>query len=199
MNAHGLRRPFQRRNVFALAVALSSSLVLLCGLSFSAAQGPAKAEREVADKIPKHLPIKVKIKKPERLKDAENNDWLDDMEIEITNTGTKPIYYLRITLDMPDVWHESGKNYVFIYEFGRGELAAWEEPVLPDDVPLRPGETVTVNPPANHIKGWKSAREEGRITNPRKIEFVFREINFGDGTGFAGISGTPMPRPRQRS
>ncbi|HEX8719667.1 MAG TPA: hypothetical protein VF736_03410 [Pyrinomonadaceae bacterium] len=49
MNAHRLRTLFGRRNVFALALALSSSLVFMCGLSFSAAQGPEKEEREVDD------------------------------------------------------------------------------------------------------------------------------------------------------
>lgn len=153
----------------------------------------------MVDKIPKHLPIKVKIRKPEKLKDAKNDGWVDDLEIEVTNTGAKPIYFLLIHLWMPDVWHESGKNYVFMYKYGRGDLAAFEEAVLPEDVPLRPGEAVTLSPPANHIKGWKGSRAEGRITNPRKIEFVFQLINHGDGTGFMGRSGTPMPRPRRRS
>jgi hypothetical protein len=196
MNAHGLRGLLQRRNVFALAVALSSSLVLLCGLSFSAAQGPARGEREVVDKIPKHLPIKVKIKKPERLKDAENDAWTDDTEIEVTNTGAKPIYYLSIRLNMPDARHENGLNYGFLYHFGRIYLADLGEPLQPDDVPLRPGETVTLNLHAKNIEGWKFLRGQGRVNNPTKIEFVFSVINFGDGTGFASKDGRPMPMQR---
>jgi hypothetical protein len=199
MNAHNLRSPFRRHHVVPFALALSVSLVALCGLRYSTAQEPEKKEREVVDKIPKHLPIKVKVKKPEKLKDAKNEDWLDDMEVEITNTGTKPIYYLHMRLDMPDVLGPNGIMYGFTYRFGRNDLVAWEEPVRPDDVPLRPGETITLNPPANHIEGWKGARKEGRVKNPKKIEFVFGEINFGDGTGFAGRNGTPMPVKRQRS
>ncbi|HEX8282124.1 MAG TPA: hypothetical protein VF588_02165 [Pyrinomonadaceae bacterium] len=199
MNAHTLRPILRRENFFTLLVLPLLSLVFAFGLSPGRAQEEAKGEREVLDKIPKHLPIKVKVKRPERLKDGKNDDWLDDMEIEITNTGTKPIYYLHVRLDMPDVLGPNGIMYAFGYKYGRGALVAWEEPVLPDDVPLRPGETVTLNPPANHIKGWRGAREEGRIKNPKKIEFVFGVINFGDGTGFAGVQGTPMPRPRRRS
>jgi hypothetical protein len=197
MNTHAPHSTFRRRNVVPFVLALSASLVAVCGLSYSRAQ--ETEEREVIDKIPKHLPIKVKIRKPEKLKDAKNDDWLDDIEIEVTNTGTKPIYYLHIRFNMPDVLAPNGIMYAFTYRFGRSALVAWEEPVRPDDVPLRPGETITLNPPANHIAGWKGAREEGRIKNPKKIEFVFGEINFGDGTGFAGRSGTPMPVKRQRS
>jgi hypothetical protein len=199
MNAHSFRTMLRRRNLFPLIAFSLLSLISAFGLSFGRAQSDEKEEREVVDEIPKHLPIKVKIKKPEKLKGAENNEWVDDMEIEVTNTGTRPIYYLLIQLWMPDVLHESGKNYAFDYTFGRGALVAWEEPLLPDDVPLRPGETVTLNPPANHVEGWKGVRKKGRITNPKKIEFVFRQINFGDGTGFAGRSGTAMPMLRRRS
>ena len=46
-------------------------------------------ERELEDKIPKHLPIKVKIKKEKEkaFKDLKNEKWLRDFELEITNTG----------------------------------------------------------------------------------------------------------------
>ena len=98
MNAHARRSPFRRRDAVPLILALLFPLVVLCGLSYSRAQEAEKKEREVVDRIPKHLPIKVKVKKPEKLKDAKNDDWLDDMELEVTNTGTKPIYCLSISL-----------------------------------------------------------------------------------------------------
>jgi len=196
MNAHNFRSLIQRRHVVPLALALSVSLVALCGLSYSRAQEQEPEEREVVEKIPKHLPIKVKIKKPEKLKDAKNEDWLDDMEIEVTNTGTKPIYCLSISLWMPDVRHENGTMYGFRYKLGRIALVDLGEPIQPDDVPLRPGETVILNPPANNIEGWRSLRKKGRVSNPKKLEFVFQVINFGDGTGFVAPTGIPLPRRR---
>ena len=98
MNAHGLRSLFRRRNFAALTAVFFLSLVAVCGFSYSRAQSDEKEEREVVDKIPKHIPIKVKVKKPEKLKDAENEDWLGELELEVTNTGTKPIYHLHISL-----------------------------------------------------------------------------------------------------
>lgn len=199
MNARRTRPAFRRRNLASITVLLMCSLVAVCGFSYSKAQSDEKEERELAEKIPKHLPIKVKVKKPEKLKDSKNEDWLDDMEIEVTNTGTKPIYFLSIHLAMPDVLAEDGHKYVFLYKYGRIDLAAFEEPVRPDDVPLLPGETVTLTPPANHIEGWRSLREKGKVINPKKLELKFQEINHGDGTGFLGTGGTPMPVSKQRS
>jgi hypothetical protein len=188
-----------RRHLAAAAVCLMFSLAALCGLSSGRAQSGEKEEREVVDKIPKHLPIKVKIKKPEKLKDARDENWLDDLSIEVTNTGTKPIFFLSIHLAMPDVLAPDGHKYAFLYKYGRIDLAAFEESVRPDDVPLQPGETVTLMPPANHVEGWKSLRGEGKVTNPRKLELKFQEINHGDGTGYLGTDGTPMPIRKQRS
>ena len=194
MNAHGLRSLFSRQNLLPLTVTFLLLLFVVWGFAASGAQqSPPEGGREVSDKVPKHLPIKVKIKKPEKLKDAENDDWLDYLEIEVTNTGTKPIYFLSIDLDLPDVLGENGLNYGFDYMYGRGGLIAFEEPVRPDDVPLRPGETVTLMPPAPQIEGLRALRKEEKVAKPRKLDFIFQLINFGDGTGFMGRSGTPMP------
>src|SRR5918912_718223 len=134
MNAHSLRSTLRRRNLLLLTAFFLLSLVAFFGFSAGTAQSDEKEEREVVDKIPKHLPIKVKIKKPEKLKDAKNEDWPDDMEIEITNTGSKPIYYLRIHLALPDVLAENGKNYIFPYLYGRFDLGGFGEPIQPTDV-----------------------------------------------------------------
>src|SRR5215213_1180107 len=144
MNAHNFRSLIRRRHVTPLILALSVSLVVLCGLSYSRAQEPGKGEREVVYKIAKHLPIKFKVKKPEKLKDAENEDWLGGLEVEVTNTGTKPIYYLNISAYLPDVVAPDGHSYGFGLKYGRGALISLSEPVRPDDVPIPPGGVVVL-------------------------------------------------------
>jgi hypothetical protein len=196
MNAHRLGSLTRRRRAVPFILALSFSLVALCGLSYSRAQEPGKQEREVEYKIPKHLPIKVKVKKPERLKDARNEDWLGELEVEVVNTGTKPIYHLHISLFLPDVFAPSGRNFGFTLEYGRVELISLSEPVRPDDVPIPPGGVVVLKVPADEVEGWKLFRAEGKSTNPKKIDFRFNYLSFGDGTGFVG--GKPIPEPRER-
>jgi hypothetical protein len=199
MNAHSFRSLVRRRSIVLMAIVLLSSLAFAYGLASSVAQESEKEEREVEDKIPKHLPIKVKIKKPDKVKDLKNDDWFGDLEVEITNTGSKPIYFLSIALLLPDVLTNDGRNYGYKLRYGRVALAAFEEPVRPDDVPILPGESVTVKGHADEVEGWKRFRAKGKLTNPKKLEFKFQEINHGDGTGFVGFDGTPIPIRKERS
>lgn len=199
MNAHGFRTMLRRRNLFALIVFSLLSLVFAFGLSFSRAQsGGQKEEREVVYKIAKHLPIKVKVKKPEKLKDAENEDWLGELEVEVTNTGTKPIYYLNISVYLPDVFAPSGLNNAFRLKYGRDGLFSLSEPVRPDDMPIQPGGVVVLRVHENSVEAWKLLRAGGERTKPKKIEFRFNDLNFGDGTGFLGSDGKPMPEIKER-
>ena len=150
------------------------------------------------DKIPKHLPIKIKVKKPEKLKDEKNEEWLGELEVEVTNTGTKPIYFLQIFIDLSDVFASNGLNIAFPIEYGRGELISLSEPVRSDDVPVLPGGVIVLKVPAVDVDGWNRGRAKGELTNPKKVEFFFHYINFGDGTGFVGTGGKPLPDRKER-
>lgn len=70
---------------------------------------PQENERQVVDLIPKHVPIKIKIKKEKEagFKDLSNEKWAREFELEVTNTGTKPIYYLYFHV-MTDVKAAAG-------------------------------------------------------------------------------------------
>ena len=201
MNAHSFRTLLRRRNLAPLTFTLLFLLVAVCGLVASGAQEsspPEKEEREVVDKIPKHLPIKLKVRKPEKVKDLKNEEWLGELEVEVTNTGTKPIYYLLIVLDLPDVYASNGLNIAYPLEYGRGALISISEPVRPDDVPIKPGEVAVLSAPAVRVQNWKRARAKGTLTNPKRVEFFFQHINFGDGTGFVGTDGKPLPEGKER-
>ena len=198
MHAHGFRTLFSRRHVNALVFALSFALVAVCGFSYSRAQSDEKGGREVVDKIPKHLPIKVKVKKPERLKDVKNEEWLGELELEVTNTGSKPIYFLEVFIDLPDVFAPNGLNLAYPVEYGRSALTSIKEPVRPDDVPIRPGEVFVLKVHKDDAEGWKRGRVKGELTNPKRIELLFVQINFGDGTGFVGTDGRPLPERKER-
>jgi hypothetical protein len=198
MNAHTLHSLIRRRHIVPLALTLSFSLVVLCGLSHGRAQEAGKGEREVEYKIPKHLPIKVKVKKPEKLKDAGNEEWLGELEVEVTNTGTKPIYYLHISVYLPDVVGSSGHSYGFGLKYGRDALFSLSEPVRPDDVPIHPGGVVVLKVHENLVEAWRRRQDRGERTNPKKIEFIHNNLNFGDGTGFLGGVGKPMPEWKER-
>jgi hypothetical protein len=78
-------------------------LVLLCGaaiLFINGALAPDRTnaqlsgQRVIENLVPKHVPIKIKIKedKEKALKDMNNDKWTSDLVLEVTNTSDKPIY-----------------------------------------------------------------------------------------------------------
>ncbi len=184
-----------RQRKFFAPLTILALLIALCGVVIvSSIAQSEKKEREIEEKIPTHLPIKVKIKKPEKVKDLKNEDWLSDLEVEVINTGTKPIYYLYINLSLPDVVDDDGINYGFILRYGRVELVDLTERLLPDDVPILPKESAVLKVAPIWVEGWKASRREGRRSNPKKFVLRFQLLNFGDGTGFMGPTGVPLPR-----
>ena len=100
-----------RRQSNAAPFLLLALFVTLCvvGVVSGTGQSDAKEEREVEDRIPAHLPVKFKVRNPEKAKDLKNEDWLRDIEIEVKNTGTKPIYFLRFSLFFIDVQRRRGQ------------------------------------------------------------------------------------------
>lgn len=159
-------------------------------------------EREIVDKIPVHLPIKIKIKNPEKAKDLENDRWLADLEIEVKNTGTKPIYFLRLGLSFVDVKRDSGTRIGYSLVYGRsGFIKITTERPTPEDVPIEPGGTHVFKLHEDYVKGWNWYRTQvEKKPHPKKIEIFFSDLSHGDGTGYATNGGVPIPNlPKKKS
>jgi hypothetical protein len=158
-----------------------------------AAQLP-QVERELIDNLPKHLPLKIKVR------NLKSEQWVRDFALEITNTSDKPIYYLRMFLDLPDVKAEDGINLGFPLQYGRGALISFAVPVESDDVPIKPGETYTWRIPEQLQLGWERfVKRRGLAkSEPKKLKFIFQSLNFGDGTGFRFTSGRPFDIHKRR-
>jgi hypothetical protein len=179
-------------------IALLFLLLVPCavGIVSSTAQAPSQdstaqpptQERELDDRIPKHLPIKVKVK------NLNNAKWDRDLEVEVTNTGEKPIYFLMFSLFFVDVKMEDGTDIGFPLRYGRPELYSVENRPTPEDVPIQPGETVFIKAPEGLTKGWEKFRIKHEMPHPKKIGIRFHSLNFGDGTGFHTTGGLPLPK-----
>ena len=119
-------------------------------------------ERELEDTIPKHLPIKVKIKKEKEkaFKDLKNEKWARDFVLEITNTGDKPIYLLHFIVFLPEIRDEGGRNLSFGLSYGRAELGDIGTKATADDVPIKPGETHTFDLGEGQVLGWEGFQRE---------------------------------------
>jgi hypothetical protein len=186
--ALGVKRFFQV-SLFCLAAIFLVKFVLVP----SAAQ--STGERELEDKTPKHLPIKVKIKaeKEKAFKDLKNEKWIRDLELEVTNTGDKPIYLLHFLVILPEITDENGHNISLALHYGGTELTGIETKAGPDDVPIKPGETYTFNISEGQALGWEAFKRKKSWPHPKKLVLKFQILSFGDGTGFVGNEGMAVP------
>src|SRR6185295_16782108 len=113
-------------------------------------------ERKFEDEIPKHLPIKFKLKaeKEKKFKDLDNPEWYRDFELEVTNTSDKPIYFLELWLVYPEINAGSGAPVAVPLRYGRMKFIEQKTVPLPTDVPIQPGETYVFTIPNSDRKGW---------------------------------------------
>lgn len=180
-----------------MLIATPVAFLALCGVGImsSTAQSTQKEGRELEDKIPKHLPLKVKVK------NLKNEKWAHDLEVEVTNTSNKPIYYLFLILTLPEVKSESNRAMGFQLIYGRSELVDFAAPLKPEDVAIRPGESYTLKIPEQFSLGWEQFAVKRKLpkSEPKKIKIRFGQLNFGDGTGFSFTDGSPIDIHRQQS
>src|ERR1043166_6456443 len=156
---------------------------------------PQENERQLEDLIPKHVPIKIKIKKEKEagFKDLNNEKWGWDFEFEVTNTGTKPIYSLDLYV-VTDVKAAAGFRVVSMLSYGRPELGDIKTKAEPTDVPIQPGESVSLKFDPNQLNAWDYKRKKENRPLPKHLKIQFQFLNFGDGTGYVGSGATALPR-----
>ena len=176
--------------VLVSALALLSFMIVL-----SDAQSD---ERMLENTIPEHLPIKVKIKKnkEQSFKDMKNEKWVREFELEVKNTGDRPIYFLYLMLILPEI-SVGGNALAFPLVYGRAEIGDIRTKATEEDTPIDPGETYVFKIHPGQVPPWeKAVREEGR-KQPRKVVLNFQILSFGDGTGYAGTDGQALPQPKK--
>ena len=195
MKPHRLLRAIRISKPAALLLAFLASTVALSavGIVSSTAQS-AQDEREFKNTVPEHVPIKVKLRNEQSFKDKKNKKWARELEIEVKNTGSKPIYFMYMVVVMPDMvvgGHPAGLQLTY----GRKELVRLDTPIQSDDVPIMPGETTILRISEVQVRGYEKLRDEEGRPDPKNIEFDLQLINFGDGTGLRSTKGRPHPDP----
>ncbi|MEK6282323.1 MAG: hypothetical protein AABN95_18350 [Acidobacteriota bacterium] len=165
------------------------------GQEIAAFRTSQEGEREFEDSIPKHLPIKIKIRKEKEreFKDLNNERWVRDFVLEVTNTGDKPIYFLSLNL-WSDVKGASGKFLVFGLVFGQIELGDIRVKAQPGDMSIKPGETYGFPIHPGQVEAWESMNRRENRPPVKKLRAEFDMMSFGDGTGYAGTDGQALPR-----
>jgi len=158
-------------------------------------------ERKFEDEIPKHVPIKFKIKadKEKKFKDLKNAGWYRDFELEVTNTSDKPMYYLELVLVYPEIEAAPGVPVAVDLRYGRLNFIYHDTRPLPADVPIQPGETFVFSVTEQDQKGWEWHKKNENTPDPKKVILQFGTLSFGDGTGYDTLQAVPYPYRRNRA
>lgn len=140
---------------------------MLSGLS----SAQSSEERVIDNLVPKHVPIKIKLKedKERALKDMNNDKWTSDLELEVTNISDKPIYLLELWVEMPEIISENGHRVGFTLRYGRAAFVDFDARPIPDDKPIQPKETYV-------FKIEESINRAGQRTRPNSTKQIPREL-----------------------
>jgi len=183
------------RLLFAALVVVIALMLLYRGASGPTnAQQSQPQERQIENTIPKHVPIDVKIakEKEKNWKDLKNERWASDFEVEITNTGEKPIYTFGLSLyfDVPNEYQDYLRADIV---YGRPEISRIGSKPTADDIPLKPGESKIFTLQPGDLRSFEKGRREKGWQLPTRVKIKVGNLNFGDGTGF--VLGQPVSVP----
>ncbi len=196
-----------KHKINVIAVLCLTCFVVVCSIAAvkSAAHNQAQdtqepkfkefgVKRKLKQKVFKDMPVAI-----QRIKslDEDGDKWFRNLQIEVKNGSDKPIYFISMTLEFPDITPDNdgttGDIPVvtgFILRYGNHRLMDVSKLATPEDVPLKPGETYTFEIPEGRWKGLESMKARKNLTSQstKNIIATFSRISFGDGTGFIGGS-----------
>lgn len=128
----------------------------------------------------------------------KNENWARDFELEVTNTGNKPIYHFYLLL-ITDIKAAAGFRIVAPVYYGRDELGTISTLATPDDIALKPGGSVILRIHRGQLDAWDYMRRTQNRPHPKKIQVRLEGLSFGDGTGYGGEDGVALPRTPEQS
>lgn len=177
----------------AIFVVQITFLIVLCSITVSSQE---EVESRIINKIPSHVPLRVEI----RNGGLDSN--LEDVEIKITNTGTRPIYYLSLTLASAEEFMP--RNRVGLgtsLKIGNPKLADYSrsashfETERANTVPFAPQDSRIFFIAKQEAEGfWKVMNDKGYPTDS-KLVLEIQNLSFGDRTGYFTRDAIEMPKP----
>lgn len=176
---------------FLLLLALIVIVILLMNAKVTSSIARAQGERVFENAISKEVPIKVRVKKEKEasFRNMKNEKWVREFELEVTNSGDKPIYFLFLDL-ITDV-KLGGDPLEFSLVYGRAELGDIVSKARTEDEPIAPGSTYVFKIHPGQVPAWEQSVREARHTEASKIRLKIESLSFGDGTGYLGNHAYP--------
>ena len=173
--------------------------VALVNFTISTTAQSSQAKRQLDDRVPAHLPIKIKIKKEkeEGFQDLNNEHWPRDFQVEVKNTGDRPIYALSLVWMLADVKAPDGNPYGSTFKYGRSDfITVPGETPKPEDDPIEPGETYIFKLSNPSIGGLENFAKNKDFRSLKSVIVFFNYLCFGDGTGWESPDGRSSERKK---
>lgn len=150
-------------------------------------------ERKLKVKEFKDMPLAIK-----EVRNLQSATWYKDLEIEVKNISSKPIYSVLAYLKFPDVNADPHRVSGITMEFGLDKYIDIRVIGNPADPRVNPGETCVLRIDEQYWAGlrWKQEHAPERV---KKFELKFGVISFGDQTGFAAESPRDYKEDKSRS
>jgi hypothetical protein len=172
---------FTKRLLLFVIFAVISIFLIKGFYALGSAQSPASAnqERKLTTRDFKDMPVTLV-----EIRNQESETWWKDLEIEVKNTSSKPIYFVRAYLLFPDEKQSSGESGIRL-GWGDPEKLDGRNYANPEAERVEPGKNFILTIPEMFFKGLK-AKQRLRPAATRNLVLEFTNIYFGDGTGFEG-------------
>lgn len=180
-------------------VSILALLVLTLGvgsLNFVFSQEQEREEQRIINTIPGHVPLKVDVV------NGGMKSSLEDVEIRVTNTGNRSIFFLDLDLAAAEEFAPRNRAGLWGLRFGDVGLYDFGKPIAsilsdrPQTVSLRPGQSTVMEPDQRKSKRyveltWKFMEEKG-YTKDSKFVLELVLLRFEDGTGYVTRDGILM-------
>jgi hypothetical protein len=132
---------------------------------------------------------------------VEDGEWLNDTTFKLTNTYSKPITYLQLNVNFPDVVSKKYPGATLQYQILLGRHPIYKADERPELL-IMPGGTIEVSL-ASEYKEMKRMIELSNypVNSVNRIEFNLSEAAFNDGTLYSGgrmYERNPDPNGRQK-
>jgi hypothetical protein len=162
--------------VFGAAISFIEVMLVLTAaqLPHTSTQNRKLKKKEFVD-----MPVRVR-----EVKNLQSETWPNDLEIEVENVSSKPIYFINASLIFPDDPAPNGSSGI-ILKYGNPENMDIARIAKAEDQHFDPGKKIVLVISEIYKKGLL-AKQKIHPENFEKLEFSFDIISFGDGTGFEG-------------
>lgn len=187
------------RNDYQVKSLMLKNLTVVCSLflltCFSISVFAQENDQKIINKVPKHLPIKVEIIK------EDNQSRLSEIKIKVTNTGEKPIYYLKLMIITSDdsVKHNGLNIGLSSPSYGNSKFIDFNKLAEESDISLKKNEVFVFGIEERDVNSFNSLLNDYNLPSDPKFTLEFQVLSYGDKTGFLGFTGVPIPNPKPKS